>query len=47
MPHPFMMLVECGKLKRKEEGRDRDRDRDRERQWRGSWDCGSFCFSEW
>jgi hypothetical protein len=45
MPHPFMMLVVCGKLKRKEEGRDRDRDRDR--QWRGSWDCGSFCFSEW
>jgi hypothetical protein len=43
MPHPFMMPVVCGKFKRKEEGRDRDRDR----QWRGSWDCGSFCFSEW
>jgi hypothetical protein len=45
MLHPFMMLVVCGKLKRKEEGRDTDRDR--HRQWRGSWDCGSFCFSEW
>ncbi len=42
MPHPFMMLVVCGKLKRKEEVRDTDRDR--ERQWRGSRDCGSFLF---
>jgi hypothetical protein len=45
MPHPFMMLLVCRKLKRKEEGRDTTQTERDNGEVHGI--VGLFCFSEW